>query len=147
MSINDLLDDLPKQQVPRTKHVANNIRQAKEVVRKRGDSPSVDPYIVDVDASDMKSQVIKGISPCITRSRCDGHWLLHRQRRMSKSEMLRLQGVDPTTFNQAVSDRSLGEQIGNAMSVNVVERLLFQIFKQTNLVPTSSCDRWESGDA
>ena len=147
MSINDLMDDLPKEKIPRTAHVASNIRNALAHVRKLGENPQSEPYVVDVDASDRKSQVIKNLSPCITRSRCDGHWLLHRQRRMTPCEMLRLQGVDPTTFRQNVSDRSLGQQVGNAMSVNVVERLLYEVFRQTNLVPMNQKDRWVTGAA
>ena len=147
MSIDELMDDLPKEKIPRTAHVASSIRNALAHVRKCGDIPQSEPYVVDVDASDRKSQVIKNLSPCITRSRCYGHWLLHRQRRMTPCEMLRLQGVDPTTFRQTVSDRALGQQVGNAMSVNVVERLLYEVFRQTNLVPMKQEDRWVSGAA
>ena len=53
---------------------------------------------------------------------------------MTLEEMMMLQGINPLHFIKATSDRAIGEQIGNAMSVNVVERLLYRVFKTTDLV-------------
>ena len=53
---------------------------------------------------------------------------------MSKAEMLRLQGINPTTFTVDVSQPILGQQIGNAMSVNVIERILVAALKAANIV-------------
>ena len=49
---------------------------------------------------------------------------------MSINEMMRLQGILPDDIKVAVSDVELGKQIGNAMSVNVVERLLPYVLRQ-----------------
>ena len=45
---------------------------------------------------------------------------------MNKGEMLRLQGMDPTKLVVDVPEAALGQLIGNAMSLNVIERVLFQ---------------------
>ncbi len=52
---------------------------------------------------------------------------------MTLQEMMKLQGMRPDSFFKVVSDMELGQQIGNAMSVNVVERILFQVFKVVRL--------------
>ena len=67
---------------------------------------------------------------------------------MTLEEMLRLQGMNPTEFIQNVPDKAVGEQLGNAMRVNVIERLLLNIFQSTNLSrKTNLTDRWKSGEA
>ena len=69
---------------------------------------------------------------------------------MNIHEMIRLQGIDPSTFTKAVSPSELGKQIGNAMSVNVIERILHQVFQATTIVAGRQSepeDRWKSGDA
>ena len=45
-----------------------------------------------------------------------------------------LQGMKPTEFTLAVSDAQLARQIGNAMSVNGVERLLMRVLPAAGLV-------------
>ena len=56
--------------------------------------------------------------------------------------MFRLQGMDPTAFKVAVPETQLGQQIGNAMSVNVIERVMFQALKVAKLVgPKTMQDR------
>ena len=66
--------------------------------------------------------------------------------------MMRLQGIDPTKFVVAVPEGPLGQQIGNAMSVNVVERIMVKVFEHTKLVRKSAMkehnplrDRWAEG--
>ncbi len=62
--------------------------------------------------------------------------------------MFRLQGMDPTKFVVEVTPTQLGQQLGNAMSVNVVERVLYQVILATALVDSSSiADRWQNGSA
>merc|ERR1719356_2074307 len=62
---------------------------------------------------------------------------------MLKTEMFRLQGMDMTKFNQVVSDGELGKQIGNAMSVNILERLFVRLLPAAGLVKGKLTDRWE----
>jgi len=69
---------------------------------------------------------------------------------MTIPEMFRLQGIDPSSMRVDVSNVSIGQQIGNAMSVNVVERILRQAILAANLTHYTNDtlpDRWKSGDA
>ena len=86
-------------------------------------------------------------SPCITRSRAKGHWLTSKKRRMTLEEMARLQGIRPNSFTKVVNDYELGQQLGNAMSVNVIDRILYQVFQVTPLVKKLNLrDRWATGE-
>ena len=67
---------------------------------------------------------------------------------MSKEEMFRLQGMDPTKFKVDVTPTQLGQQIGNAMSVNVVERVLRNALLAAGMIESDTVpDRWRSGSA
>jgi len=52
---------------------------------------------------------------------------------MNIKEMMRLQGINPAKFVVDVSECTLGQQIGNAMSVNVIERVLNQALQAAGL--------------
>jgi len=105
-------------------------------------------YLVDCDSSPYRSIFRKNMCPCITVSRGGGHWVTSRGRRTMKTEMMRLQGMDPTKFKVAVTETQLGKQLGNTMSVNVLERLFVRLLPAANLVKRNEVkDRWESGSA
>ena len=82
----------------------------------------------------------------MTRSRGGGHWITSRGRCMNVDEQLRCQGMEARSkrFKQVISDRQLCSQIGNAMSQNVVERLLVKLLPAAGLVSTRRrlVDRW-----
>ena len=68
--------------------------------------------------------------------------------RLEIEEMMRLQGMDPTEFTVAVTDTQLRKQLGNAMSVNVLERLLVCVLPAAGLVKHGALvDRWKNGEA
>ena len=48
---------------------------------------------------------------------------------MAIPEMLRLQGMNPNELAIDVSDKDIGQQIGNATSVNVIERILSKVLQ------------------
>jgi len=130
----------------RTVHA--NLSNAYRNIQKLGQNPASDTWVVDCDAACHKSNFVHNMSPCVTRSRYRGHWITSKGRRMTIAEMLRLQGINPTDFRVAVSDTSIGQQIGNAMSVNVIERILHRALIAAGLVSAESIeDRWESGKA
>merc|ERR1712166_9599 len=55
---------------------------------------------------------------------------------------------DPTKFTVAVSDCQLGKQLGNTMSVCVLERLFTRLLPAAKLVRGGLVkDRWENGQA
>lgn len=61
---------------------------------------------------------------------------------------MRLQGMNATAFKVAVSEAQLGKQIGNTMSVNVLERILVRLLPAAQLAKSRDLeDRWESGKA
>jgi len=126
---------------------ANVIHHNKEL-RAAGVNPQKTTYIMDVDSSSERSKAVKGRSPCITCSRRSGHWVSTRNRRQTLEEMLRMQAMNPTILKMAVSRAQLGKQIGNAMSVNVLERLLVKALPAAGLVSSRQLeDRWETGKA
>lgn len=132
---------------PRNQSTARaNVKRAVAELFESGTDPLEVPYIVDCDSSPPRMKYIKEASPCITCSRGAGHWVTNRMRRLTKTEMMRLQGMNPETFIVAVSEFQLGRQIGNAMSVNVLERLLARALPASGLVPHGAVtDRWENG--
>ena len=59
--------------------------------------------------------------------------------------MFRLQGMDPTTFSNVIPEYQLGQLLGNAMSVNVIERLLFQVLHAATMIPVDMVDKRATG--
>jgi len=56
--------------------------------------------------------------------------------------------MDPTKFKVAVTESQLGKQLGNTMSVNVLERLFVRLLPAAKLVKKDEVkDRWENGSA
>mmetsp|Transcript_58013 Transcript_58013/g.175372 ORF Transcript_58013/g.175372 Transcript_58013/m.175372 type:complete len:372 (-) Transcript_58013:35-1150(-) len=132
---------------PRTQTTAlANVRRALRELTEQGYDPLKVPFVVDCDSSGPRMKYVKDVSPCLTCSRAAGHWITNRMRRMTKAEMMRLQGMRPESFQVAVSDAQLGKQIGNAMSVNVLERLFAQLLPAAGLVARGAVsDRWGAG--
>eukprot|EP00442_Polarella_glacialis_P036748 CAMPEP_0115067410 /NCGR_PEP_ID=MMETSP0227-20121206/11373_1 /TAXON_ID=89957 /ORGANISM="Polarella glacialis, Strain CCMP 1383" /LENGTH=380 /DNA_ID=CAMNT_0002453471 /DNA_START=59 /DNA_END=1201 /DNA_ORIENTATION=- len=123
-----------------------NVKQVMKILTKEGKNPLKKPFIIDCDSSLAFRGVMEDRVMCMTKSRSLGHWVSSRGRRMNTDEMLRLQGMDRKHFIQAVPDKVLGAQIGNAMSQNVLERLLIRLLPAAGLVATDRkfCDRWEN---
>ena len=84
--------------------------------------------------------------PCLTKARSSsgGHWLSTRGRRMTRAEMLRLFAIKPARLNfNMVSDRKAGSMIGNAIAVNVLERIFCRLLPAAGLVAEGVLmDRW-----
>ena len=80
--------------------------------------------MVDLECSSLNMAV--GVCPCITRNRGGAHssWLLQYGLRLTTSEMMRLQGLDPNTIHVNVSKTQMGHLLGNGFTRTVVERLL-----------------------
>jgi hypothetical protein len=86
--------------------------------------------------------------PCLTarRAATGGHWISSRGRRTYLGEMLRLQGFKPALVQTGeMSAPAMGRLVGNAMSVNVLERLLLRLLPAVGLAqPERLRARWES---
>ena len=64
---------------------------------------------------------------CLTTN-CCGMYNLIKNRYATIDELLMLQGFDPKKFTQVVTNRQLTKQIGNSMTVNVLEAIFKTIF-------------------
>lgn len=125
-----------------------NVVATKRELRRQGSDPSEEDVVIDCDSTPAFSKWMPGVSPCITCGRSQGHWVTSRGRRFLKTEMMRLQGMDPTKFKVVVSDSRLGHQLGNTMSVNVLERLFCRALPAAGLArPGALRDRWADGSA
>ena len=118
------------------------LRQLLRQVRAAGGNPrsTVCPYVFDLDSA--KPFAMTDRCPCITPLRGGkALYLPSRGRRMALGERLRLQGL-PLAYlqhRQGISKRQLGMMIGNAMSGNVLEKLLPQLLPACGLAFTASC--------
>ena len=103
---------------------------------------------IDVDAGPNFAKWKDQECMCLTHSRAKtgGYYLTTHKRRTSTEEMCRLQGLNPsdvpwvqggmarTTFNGA---------LGNAMSANVLERLLPRVLQAAGIIETTDwTDKW-----
>ena len=66
---------------------------------------------------------------------------------MRTEEQMRFQGIDPSSFKKDVSEPELQKQIGNAMSLCVIERLLNKVIAAAGFLNQERPDRWENGEA
>ena len=132
-----------------SKTAKTNIANATAKILRDGGKPALKSYIVDCDASISKSRYTFDYSPCLTRSRYNGHWITNKERRMNKSEVCRLQGFNPSDVVVDIPESALGQQLGNAMSVNVIEQVIRNVlevlgYKQGEIPATN---RWADGTA
>ena len=137
--LNSVLDnDAEASPPPIPDYALPNILTAIKRIQKLGHDVNKAPMCAEV-LSGLRVTVMKGVSPCLTRTRCasGGHYLVRNHRLMTTSEILRLQGVDPTrlTAPSGVSERQLRMAIGNAFTVTVFERLISNILKSIELPP------------
>ena len=64
---------------------------------------------------------------CLTTN-CASLWNILQNRFATVDELLMLQGFDPKKFNQVVTNRQLSKQIGNSMTISVLEAIYRSIF-------------------
>ncbi len=97
-------------------------------MRNRRVDPSVVPCILDVMASRAFGNGMVRCSPCFTASRCAqcSHYISTEKGMMTLREMCRLQGLPPDRipYQSVASKRTFGHAVGNAMSINVLMRVL-----------------------
>ena len=116
------------------KTVRRNLLQFQDFLDKNPEKEDQD-FIVDVGGSSATWMANK--CPCLTASRCKGkhgYWSHLRQRFLTPEDMFRLQGVWPNAYGAGDQEAlkrfpqtTLGEMVGNAMSVCVVRRLVRSI--------------------
>ena len=114
---------------------------------KQGHNPFIAPYVIACDSTPARSKCWNGRVPTMTKGQARGFWITDRGRRMNVEEMMRLQGMDPRGFKLDVTKRQLAQQLGNAISLNVLERIMFKLIPAAGLGTVGVEDRWESGEA
>ena len=106
--------------------------------------PLQQAWLFPVTTSEGRCSVKMDTCPCLlTRNKI---WISNRGRLLNARERCRLQGINPDDFKQVVPDAQWRKQLGNAMSVNVVERLLARLLPAVGLTGALP-DRWASGTA
>ena len=126
-----------------SKTKAQNITDAITKIMAQGGDVYNNEYIVDTGGS--KSHHMLDRCPCLTRARAssEAFFSLKRWRSLKHSEMMKLQGVDPERFRGwelVLSRREMGAIIGNAMGVNIMERVCRAIL--VSLGYPVKQDRW-----
>ena len=119
-----------------------NLDEALAVLRTEGHNPDDVCFAIDVDASSRFRSVMKARSPCFLRSRARGFYLSSVGRRMSVDEMAALQGF-PCFGSTGVSSAALGGMLGNAMSMNIVVRVMAAVLPFVGIsAPSTFVDPW-----
>ena len=139
------LNDRP----PPTQGVAlkNWLVAVRELISK-GIHPLKTDCVINVDGK-RHSHMVDRV-PCLTATRASngGHWVTSRGRRMYQDEMQTIMGITPGRLSSdGVSDRQFQHMLGNAMAVNVLERIFVRLLPAVGLVHSSALiDRWGTGD-
>ena len=127
------------------------IAKSLEEARAKGYNPETTPIFVDVAAGKSFEQWTAHICPCLTRSRgqSGGFWVSTLGRKMTVPELFKLQGIRPADVPWEKSDitrTAIGGAIGNAMSVNVLQRLLPEVCYAAGLIShdPASFDLWRN---
>jgi len=151
-TVDSLLEEPVKELVetgmPRLTHTTavKNVKAGLKKLKKNRINPYKVTHLIDCDSSPDFVKIMKDYSPCLLTARARGYWITSRGRRMLPVEMMRFQGMNPTKFNVAINDLHLGAQLGNTMSVNVLERLLVRVLPAAGLVSSQAVtDHWVSG--
>ena len=96
-----------------------------------------DCWVIDLETSEsFGPSVSNNRLPTITKARArSGFWLTRQERFTSTTELLRCQGIDPTSITrpETVSEKQLREMIGNGFTVSVFQRLLARLLSTVGL--------------
>ena len=105
----------------------------------KGVDPLKVPIAIGIDCS-MKFKIY-GINECRTlthtRGRSGGPWISTRGRRMTTTELLRLQGFDDGDIPWAqagISSSQLGAMLGDAVSLNVIGPVIAEALYSAGVV-------------
>ncbi len=94
------------------------------------------PVVCDCDG--ISGRIVVGHIPCLTAARASrgGFWLIHKGRKLTINEMLKLQGMDPARINfdgLGLRESKIGRMIGDAFTQTVVTRILAKALPLTGL--------------
>jgi site-specific DNA-cytosine methylase len=126
-------------------HVVKALRHA----AKQGVELATSRIVVDIGASCKFSHYSVDQFPTITSTRaisCDW-WIADLGRRVTTDELMFLQGFEKGSIDYKaakVSEQRVRHMVGNAMSMNILERLLPRALSSVGIYPSRpNLDRWE----
>lgn len=125
-------------------------RIVKHVFNKWYTTKGIDPrrsrLFVDIGSSFKFAYCKLGELTTLTKNRGGDRciWISTRGRRVSLEELFRFQGISPASIDwkKVVSKKSMGRMLGNAMSLNVCERVMRNLVWSAGLVNSEPVDRW-----
>jgi len=113
-------------------------------LRAKGINPLRTPCVINIDSVNPHAMVDR--VPCLTAARAGqgGHWVTSRGRRLTSGEMQALMGLMPGQLNTSmVKVGQFHRMLGNAMAVNVLERIFVKLLPAAGIVCRETLvDRW-----
>ena len=122
--------------------VAANVAHACAKIAALPDREGDDDFIIDADCSAKFRTHPRAVSPCLLRSRPRGFWAVNRGRRLSAAETGLLQGIGTQSIRHNLTDNSFRAACGNAMSINVLTRVMSRLLQCAGLTGPLR-DPWE----
>ena len=94
--------------------------------RAEGEDPTSYPAAIDTNSS--TPAVMTTYATTLTRARGNSlaWWSLQHGRKLSASELMRVQGVSPSSVVMNVSPQQMGALLGNAFTKPVMDRVIDQ---------------------
>ena len=135
---------LTKEFAPDKKRASDIFDSKMEELIDKGLQPLRKPYLFDIGQGKAYSTPMHDTCPCLMT--VSSMWISHYGRTLNLAEKCRLQGMDPRRLEVVVSDAEFAKQLGNAMSVNIIERILVAALPTAGLTPPLH-DRWAGGEA
>ncbi len=129
---------------PTSPVAARKVQNVIKLLRKAGINPLKVPVVIDCDANICRWCIDR--TPCLTATRASsgGFWITCKNGRLSLTEMLRLQAIDPERVKipTSLSCNKVGHMIGNAFTQSVIERIMGKLMVQARLLE-NAVDRWQ----
>ena len=131
--------------VSQTQTQRRNLEAARKTILAKGLQGTI---LIDLAASAGFENQGVGIAPCITanRAKTGGFFIFNQKRMTTTDELGRLQGFPTWAVDKMMSSadpRDVRFAIGNAMSVNVLVRLLPRVIQSAGLLKTKPRDIWK----
>ena len=125
------------------------IQACMDVVKKNKDfNINENILVVDVGCTEKRASYMVDMFPTVTASRASsgGWWSVNHGGKVALKHMFLLQGTFMSCYpfrGAGVSETRMAHMVGNAMSGNVLERLLPRALRMAGIFPsTQVCDPW-----
>ena len=124
-----------------------NVNRAIQIIMSKKGRWYCEPWVVDLmPAASFGTNVTYNKLPTITKSHAAGLWLMHKQDKVRREELLAAQGIrsGEVKIPAAVADGKIFEMIGNSFTATVLERLFSVLLPAVgfNCSGRSRCSRF-----